>query len=84
VNKEPAPLPEQLVLPQWIAQALESPDVRVRLRALDRWAQQGSEAPMDPLVMALDDADDDMRTKAMTIIERQWAVAQEAAPSAAP
>jgi len=41
-------------------------------------AQQGPEAPLDPLVVALDDADDAVRTKAMTIIERQWAVAQEA------
>ena len=77
---EPAPLPEQLVLPQWIAQALEAPDVRVRLRALDQWAQQGPEAPMDPLVVALDDKDDDVRAKAMALIERQWAVAPEAKP----
>ena len=35
-SEEPAPLPEQLVLPEWIATALKSPDVRVRLRALDR------------------------------------------------
>ena len=73
-----APLSEPLVLPQWIAQALASPEVPVRLRALDLWAQQGPEAPFDPLVVALDDADDDVRTKAMALIERQWAVAQEA------
>jgi hypothetical protein len=78
VKEEPAPLPEQQVLPQWIAQALASPEVPVRLRALDLWAQQGPEAPTGPLVVALDDADDDVRTKAMAIIERQWAVAQEA------
>ena len=81
---EPAPLPEQLVLPQWIAQALEAPDVRVRLRALDRWGQQGSNASLDPLVVALDDQDEDVRTKAMALIERQWAVAQEAEPKATP
>jgi HEAT repeat protein len=77
VKEEPAPLPEQLVLPQWIAQALASPEVPVRLRALDLWAQRGPEAPLDPLIVALDDADDDVRTKAMALIERQWAVAQE-------
>jgi len=60
------PLPEQLVLPQWIAQALEAPEVPVR-RALDIWAQQGPKAPLDSLVLALDDADDDVRTKAMAI-----------------
>ena len=80
-QEAPAPLPEQLVLPIWIAQALASPEVPVRLRALDLWAQQGPEAPLDPLVVALDDADDDVRTKAMAIIERHWAVAQEAEQS---
>ena len=84
VKEEPTPLPEQLVLPQWIAQALDAPDVRVRLRALDLWAQQGSNAPLDPLVVALDDKDDDVRAKAMALIERQWAVAQEAEPKATP
>jgi len=77
-QKASAPLPEPLVLPIWMAQALASPEVPVRLRALDLWAQQGPEAPMDPLVVALDDGDDDVRTKAMAIIERQWAIAQEA------
>lgn len=38
---EPAPLPEQLVLPQWIAQALDAPEVPVRLRVLDRGGNRG-------------------------------------------
>jgi hypothetical protein len=45
------------------------------------WAQQGSNAPLDPLVVALEDADDDVRMKAMAMIERHWAVAEEAEPS---
>jgi HEAT repeat protein len=65
------------VLPDWIAQARASPEVPVRLRALDLWAQQGAQAPLDPLVVALDDADEDVRTKAMAIVERHWAVKQE-------
>ena len=69
-KEEPAPLPDYLVLPTWIAQALDAPEVSVRLRALDTWAQQGAQAPLDPLVVALDDEDDDVRTKAMAIIER--------------
>jgi hypothetical protein len=77
-----APVPEQLVLPTWIAQALDAPDVSVRLRALDTWAQQGAEAPLDPLVVALDDEDEDVRTKAMAIIEQHWAIEQEAEPEA--
>jgi len=79
-QEEPAPLPEYLDLPSWIAQALDDPEVSVRLQALDTWAQQGAQAPLDPLVVALDDEDDDVRTKAMEIIEQQWAIQQEAEP----
>ena len=74
VTQEPVPLPEHLVLPEWIAKALDSPDIRVRLRALDRWAQQGPNAPLDPLIVALDDKDDKVQEKAMAIIEQHWAV----------
>ena len=82
-QEEPAPLPEYLDLPSWIAQALDSPEVSVRLQALDTWAQQGDQAPLDPLVVALDDDDDDVRTKAMEIIEQQWAIEEEAGEPAA-
>ena len=87
-NNAPAPaaqeeaVPEDLVLPTWIAQALDAPEVSVRLQALDMWAQQGAQAPLDPLVVALDDEDDDVRTKAMEIIEQHWAIEQEAEPEA--
>ena len=81
-QEEPAPLPEYLDLPSWIAQALDAPEVSVRLQALDTWAQQGAQAPLDPLVAALDDEDDDVRTKAMEIIEQQWAIEEEGEPAA--
>ena len=71
------PAPEQMVLPTWIAQALNAPEVSVRLRALDAWAQQGAHASLDPLIVALDDEDEDVQTKAIEIIERYWAVEQE-------
>jgi HEAT repeat protein len=67
-------MPEHLVLPAWIALALDAPETRVRLQALDLLAQQGAQAPLDPLIVALDDKDKDVRTKAMAIIERNWAV----------
>ena len=75
-------VPEDLVLPTWIAQALDAPEVSVRLQALDMWAQQGAQAPLDPLVVALDDEDDDVRTKAIEIIEQHWAIEQKAEPEA--
>lgn len=81
-QEEPAPLPEQLVMPIWIAQALDAPEVSVRLQALDMWAQQGAQAPLDPLVAALDDEDEDVRTKAMAIIEQNWEIEEEAEPEA--
>jgi hypothetical protein len=67
-------LPDKLALPVWMAQALEAPDVSVRLRALDKWATLGADASLDPLVVALDDDNDDVRQKAMALIERHWAV----------
>jgi hypothetical protein len=72
------PQPEYLAVPVWIAQALDAPEVSVRIQALDTWAQQGSQAPLGPLVVALDDENDDVRTKAMEIIEQQWAIEQAA------
>jgi len=75
-----SPLPDKLVLPIWMAQALDAPDVSVRLRALDKWATLGADASIDPLVVALDDDNDDVRKKAMELIEQQWAVEPQAAP----
>jgi hypothetical protein len=75
---EAPPQPDHLSVPVWIAQALDAPEVSVRIQALDTWAQQGSQAPLGPLVVALDDENDDVRTKAMEIIERHWAIEQAA------
>ncbi|MEY4527296.1 MAG: hypothetical protein RL768_1015 [Nitrospirota bacterium] len=71
------PQPDTLVLPVWMAQALDAPDVRVRLQALDKWAKLGTQASLDPLVVALDDENDDVRNKAMEIIEQRWMEEQE-------
>jgi hypothetical protein len=76
-QEEPVPEPEHLVLPTWIAQALNAPEVSVRLGALDAWAQQGAQASLDPLIVALDDEDEGVQTKAIEIIERYWVVEQE-------
>ena len=75
---------EPLVVPAWMAKDLDSPDVHVRLRALDRWAQQGSTVPLDPLIVALDDDDDRVRDRALALIEEDWARGQAAEPQAKP
>lgn len=77
-QEKPAPLPEHLSLPIWMAQALDAPEASVRIQALDMWAQQGAKAPLDPLVVALDDENDEVRAKAMEVIERNWAIDQKA------
>lgn len=74
------PVPEYLTLPTWMAQGLNDSDVSVRLQALDAWVQQGAQAPLDPLIVALDDEDDAVSDKAMAIIEWQWEAWQEAKP----
>lgn len=76
------PQPDTLVLPVWMAQALDAPDVSVRLQALDKWAKLGTQASWDPLVVALDDENDDVRNKAMEIIEQRWMEEQETEPEA--
>jgi hypothetical protein len=69
----PTPPPEQkLVVPEWIAAALKSPDVQVRLLALDRWVQQGQTGAVDPLMVALNDPDERVRTRALQLIEQDW------------
>ena len=75
-----SPLPDKLVLPIWMAQALDAPDVSVRLRALDKWATLGADSSIDPLVAALDDDNGDVRKKAMELIEQHWAVEPQAEP----
>ena len=75
---------ETLVVPAWMATALDSPEVRVRLKALDTWAQQGPTAPLDPLIVALDDDDDDVRARALQLLAEDWTRAQAAEPQAKP
>lgn len=77
-QEKPVPLQEHLSLPVWIAQALDAPETSVRIQALDMWAQQGAQAPLDPLIVALDDENDAVRAKAMAIIEQHWAINQKA------
>lgn len=49
-----------------------------------RWAQQGPNAPLDPLVVALEDGDETVQTKALQMIEQDWMRAQAAAAQGEP
>lgn len=60
-------------LPDPIAKDLASPDVHVRLKALDRVAKQGTITSLDPLIAVLEDESEDVRTRATAILERYWA-----------
>jgi HEAT repeat protein len=65
-------------VPDWIATALKSPDVHVRLHALDRWVQQGRTGSVDPLMHALNDRDERVQARALALIEQDWVRAQAA------
>jgi hypothetical protein len=56
----------------WFAELRESPDVTVRLQALEVWAQQPGDS-IDPLTFALVDEDEDVRARAEALWEQQLA-----------
>ena len=75
---------EPLGVPAWMANDLDSPDVRVRLQALDRWGQQAPTGAVDPLLLALEDEDEGVQARALALIEQDWVRAQAAKAVAGP
>lgn len=69
---------EGLVVPEWMAQKLNSPKVRVRLQALETWAQSAPPGAVDPLILAFEDQDERVRARAQQLIEQDWARTAEA------
>ena len=67
-----------LVVPEWRAYKLNSPNVRVRLRALETWAQSAPPGAVDPLILAFEDKDERVRARAQRLIEQDWARKAEA------
>jgi hypothetical protein len=59
-----------------MAKELGSPDVQVRLQALDRWVQQGQSGSVDPLMLALTDPDERVQARALALIVEDWARTQ--------
>lgn len=76
-GRDTSPAPIIPGIPDSITKDLDSPDARVRLRALNYWAASETTASLDPLFVAMDDEDATVRAKATEIIERHWALAQE-------
>jgi hypothetical protein len=68
-----------LVVPAWIAKELTSPDAGTRIRALETWAQSAPPGAIDPLILAYEDKDERVRTRAMELIEQDWARAADSA-----
>lgn len=64
---------------QWYATARDSPDVSVRLQALETWAQRPGDQ-LDPVTYGLVDQDDSVRRRAQELYEQQ--LAREAAGAA--
>ena len=55
-------------LPTWPAEGLDSPDPRVRIHALETWAQHPGEK-LDPVTYALVDPDESVRARAQELLE---------------
>jgi hypothetical protein len=76
-STKPADALDPLVVPEWMAKDLDSPDVGTRLRALDTWVQSAPPGADDPLIFALDNKDERVRARAMELIEENWARAAD-------
>lgn len=63
-------------VPEWMAQALASPDVQVRLDALETWARRNRRGAVDPLLRALNDPDERVRNRAVQLLEEDWIAEQ--------
>ncbi len=72
LSSDPAHPVDGLVVPEWMAQKLNSPNVRVRLRALETWAQSAPPGAVDPLILAFEDKDERVRARAQQLIEQDW------------
>ena len=78
IPPEPGHPVDNLVVPAWVAKELDSPDARVRLRALESWVQSAPPGMVDRLILALEDKDERVRARAMELVEQAWAREAEA------
>jgi hypothetical protein len=64
------PVAEQAQWQAWFAAARDSPDVGLRLHALEQWAQRPGEA-VDPVTYGLVDEDESVRARAQELYQKQ-------------
>ena len=57
-------------MPAWLAEALDDPDPRMRIQALETLAQHPGET-LDPLTYALVDTDESVRGRAQELLEEE-------------
>lgn len=81
LSSEPGHPVEGLVVPESMTQKLRSPNVLVRLRALEAWAREAPPGAVDPFILAFEDKDERVRARAQKLIERDWARKAEAEKS---
>ena len=80
-SSEPGHLVEGLVVPESMVKKLNSPNVLVRLRALEAWAREAPPGAVDPYILAFEDKDERVRARAQQLIEQDWARTAEAEKS---
>ena len=78
LSSEPEHPLEGLIVPESMAQKLNSPSVLVRLRALEAWAREAPPGAVDPFILAFEDKDERVRVRAQQLLEQDWARKAEA------
>jgi hypothetical protein len=68
----PGSLPEE---PEWLSEAQNDPDPRIRLNAIETWARSPTES-LDPITYSLLDPDESVRAEAQKLLQDTLARAQ--------
>ena len=58
--------------PEWLIEAQYDPDSRIRLNAIEAWAQNSTES-LDPITNSLADPDASVRARAQALLEERLA-----------
>ena len=70
---------DTLEVPAWFAKDLASEDIDNKLRALETWVLIAPVGSIDPLILAFGNDDEQVRGRAMELIQQDWARAADRA-----